>query len=232
MGGFIYIVEDEESIRELIHCTLTSNGYNTSLFSNSTDMLSQVVMNLPDMILLDVMLPDIDGFDTLKILKNNIKTKGIPIILITAKSSEIDKVKGLDLGADDYITKPFGILELLARIRACMRRKEGCNNSSKLLKTDSISINLDTMEVFKDGELIELTLKEFNLLKLLIQNSKKVLERKDILETIWGYDFIGETRTLDMHIKTLRTKLGDNIETPKYIKTIRGIGYKFIESML
>lgn len=235
MKKIIYIVEDEESIRDLLDCTFANNDYETVLFSNSADMFAEVKSRVPNLILLDVMLPDIDGFETLKRLKKDFETEDVPVILITAKSSEPDKVKGLDLGADDYITKPFGVLELLARVRLSLRRfgqKDCKNEKNNLIKTKDILINLDTVEVFNNDQLVELTLKEFKLLKMLVENTKKVVKRDDILSNIWGYNFIGETRTLDMHIKTLRTKLGDNVDSPKYIKTVRGMGYKFIQDLL
>lgn len=229
MNKLIYIVEDEENIRELLSCSLSNQSYDIKCFENAKSLLDFIDSSPPDLILLDVMMPGITGLEVLKIIKSNHIYKNIPIILITAKSTELDKVRGLDMGADDYITKPFSILEFLARVRAVFRRYDDNNQSNmKLICISDIKINSDTQEVYKGNKIIDLTLKEFKLLKLLMENHNRVVTRENILNLIWGYSFVGETRTVDMHVKTLRTKLSDNVDRPKYIKTIRGVGYKFI----
>ncbi len=230
MQHLIYVTEDEENIRELIRCTLESYGWQVQGFEDGAAMLSAVKEKLPSLILLDIMMPGIDGITALKLLKGDTATASVPVILISAKSEEFDKATGLDLGADDYITKPFGLLELTARVRAALRRKKSDNgeNAPVVLHGGDLTIDLDSREVTKNDEKIELTYKEFELLKLLVQNSKRAVTREELLNEIWGYDYMGETRTLDMHIKTLRSKVGDDAENPHYIRTIRGVGYKFI----
>ena len=171
-------------------------------------------------------MPGMDGLQALRLLKQERRTAGVPVIFLTAKSSEIDKVKGLDLGAEDYITKPFGLLELAARVRAALRRQPP--ERQHILRGGDIVIDVDDHAVTRAGQPLELTLKEFELLRILIANRERVVPREELLNEIWGYDFAGETRTLDMHIKTLRAKLGDDVEHPRYIKTIRAVGYKFI----
>lgn len=226
----IFLVEDDENIRELVLYALNSNGFEAAGFERSIDFFSGLKNNVPELIILDIMLPDENGIDILKKLRLNKQTAEIPIIMLTAKSSEYDKVKGLDLGADDYITKPFSVLELLSRIKAVLRR------TSDLDKTDHMTenpicfgnIQLDTQKhtVKVNEATIILTYKEFELLQLLLQNKDIVLSRDKIMERIWGFDFEGESRTVDMHIKTLRQKLGDG---GNLIKTVRGVGYKIGE---
>ncbi|MEG1778657.1 MAG: response regulator transcription factor [Oscillospiraceae bacterium] len=231
MEKLIYIAEDEENIRELIKCTLDSYGYKTVVFDNGESLLDAITTEVPDLFLLDIMMPQIDGITALKQLRKMPKTKDIPVIMITAKSGEYDKVRGLDAGADDYITKPFGLLELSARVRSALRRGEKSGtqkNTESLIKVSDLQIDTKTREIIKNGEQIDLTYKEFELLMMLIQNSNRIVPREELLDKIWGYDYIGETRTLDMHIRTLRNKIGDNAENPIYIKTARGIGYRFI----
>lgn len=176
----------------------------------------------PDLVLLDIMLPDIDGMEILSRIKNVPETKRIPVIMVTAKTTEIDKVKGLDTGADDYITKPFGVMELISRVKALLRRTNDMNED-KVLTLNEITMDLDKRTVTVDGVQVELTYKEFELLRLLLQNAGIVLSRDIIMERIWGADFEGESRTLDMHIKTLRHKLG---ESGAHIKTVRNVGYQ------
>lgn len=220
-----FIVDDEENIREIVKCALESSGIVVMGFENAALMFESIKKTVPDLILLDIMLPEIDGFETLRRLKSNTDTKDIPVIMLTAKGSEIDRVTGLDLGADDYIVKPFGVLELMARARAALRR----NNKSEEIKTvfehNGIVLNTEFHEVRQKGEIVELTPKEFELLKILMENEGKAMTRNVLLDTVWGYGYIGETRTLDMHIRSLRHKLSDS--EGKYISTVRGIGYKF-----
>lgn len=229
MAKFIFITEDDDNIRELLRCTLESYGYRVQCFERAEAMLSAIRQEIPDLILLDIMMPGMDGIEALRLLKSDSRTSPVPVIMLTAKSGEVDKVTGLDLGADDYITKPFGLLELTARVRAALRRNQASSSQGEnIVSASDITLNADSHEVLKDGKPLELTLKEFELLKLLILNSNRVVPREDLLGEIWGYDYMGETRTLDMHIKTLRAKLGDDAENPRYIKTVRSVGYKFI----
>ena len=224
--SLIYVAEDDDNIREILRCTLDSYGYATRVFDSAPQLLEAVREQLPDLILMDIMMPGMDGLQALRLLKQDRRTAGVPVIFLTAKSSEIDQVKGLDLGAEDYITKPFGLLELAARVRAALRRQPP--ERQHILRGGDIVIDVDDHAVTRAGQPLELTLKEFELLRILIANRERVVPREELLNEIWGYDFAGETRTLDMHIKTLRAKLGDDVEHPRYIKTIRAVGYKFI----
>ena len=224
--SLIYVAEDDDNIREILRCTLDSYGYATRVFDSAPQLLEAVREQLPDLILMDIMMPGMDGLQALRLLKQDRRTSGVPVIFLTAKSSEIDKVKGLDLGAEDYITKPFGLLELAARVRAALRRQPP--ERQHILRGGDIVVDVDDHAVTRAGQPLELTLKEFELLRILIANRERVVPREELLNEIWGYDFAGETRTLDMHIKTLRAKLGDDVEHPRYIKTIRAVGYKFI----
>ena len=224
--SLIYVAEDDDNIREILRCTLDSYGYATRVFDSAPQLLEAVREQLPDLILMDIMMPGMDGLQALRLLKQERRTAGVPVIFLTAKSSEIDKVKGLDLGAEDYITKPFGLLELAARVRAALRRQPP--ERQHILRGGDIVVDVDDHAVTRAGQPLELTLKEFELLRILVANRERVVPREELLNEIWGYDFAGETRTLDMHIKTLRAKLGDDVEHPRYIKTIRAVGYKFI----
>ena len=224
--SLIYVAEDDDNIREILRCTLDSYGYATRVFDSAPQLLEAVREQLPDLILMDIMMPGMDGLQALRLLKQDRRTAGVPVIFLTAKSSEIDKVKGLDLGAEDYITKPFGLLELAARVRAALRRQPP--ERQHILRGGDIVVDVDDHAVTRAGQPLELPLKEFELLRILIANRERVVPREELLNEIWGYDFAGETRTLDMHIKTLRAKLGDDVEHPRYIKTIRAVGYKFI----
>lgn len=218
----IYCVEDERNIRELIVYTLESTGFPAKGFENGTELLKEIDKKLPSLILLDVMLPGEDGIMILKKLKMATQTKHIPVIMVTAKGAEYDKVIGLDEGADDYITKPFGMMEFVSRVKAVLRRVKA-EEPKKELQVGEIKINLDQHNVFVNNENILLTLKEYELLRFLIENIGIVLTRDRLLEHIWGYDFDGETRTVDVHIRTLRQKLGEAGNT---IETVRGVGYR------
>lgn len=228
MSHLIFVTEDEDNIRELLRCTVESFGYAVECFETAEELLDRLKTAVPSLLLLDIMLPGMDGLAALQTIKQNPATAQVQVILLTAKSSEIDKVRGLDIGADDYITKPFGVLELSARIRAALRRREVVYRPAEdLLRGQFVTLDNRNREVTVDGRPVELTLKEFELLKLLM-SSDRVVGREELLSSIWGYDYVGETRTLDMHIKTLRAKLGDSAEQPRFIKTVRGVGYKFI----
>jgi two-component system alkaline phosphatase synthesis response regulator PhoP len=214
----IYIVEDEERIRELESYALEKNDFEVMSFENSVEFYKALEIRLPDLILLDIMLPGDDGLTILKKLRDNAEHKNIPVIIISAKDTELDRVKGLDLGADDYMCKPFGVMEMVSRVKARLR---GVFEQKDHLKYMGITISEKTREVTVNGEQIELTYKEFELLKLFMYNPKIVLKRDIILDKIWGQDSTG--RTLDVHIRTLRAKLG---ECGRYIVTVRNVGYK------
>jgi two-component system alkaline phosphatase synthesis response regulator PhoP len=222
----IIIVDDEEHIRELLKFNLENSGYSTIYADNGIDALKLIKSERPQLILLDLMLPGMDGYDVCKEVRkdNNISTT--PIIMITAKGEEFDKVLGLELGADDYITKPFSIREILARVKAVLRRTS-VQNVDKSYKFGNIIIDFEKHEVIKDNFKVELTLKEFELLEILIKNKGRVLTRDFLLDKIWGYEYVGETRTVDVHIRHLRQKIEENDKNPQYIETIRGVGYRF-----
>ena len=224
----IFIVEDDESIRELLKYTLSSEGFDVSVFENAESMLAALKTKMPKLILLDIMLPDMDGIEALTIIREEYKTVNTKVIMLTAKNSEINKVSGLNLGADDYITKPFSVLELVARIKANLR-KYAVELSDEILSYKQLKIHTASREVFVGENKINLTMKEFELLKILMQNLGNVMERDFLLEKIWGYNYFGQTRTLDIHIKTLREKLG---ECGDFIITYRGVGYAFKEEIL
>lgn len=219
--ALIYIVEDEINIREIESYALKNSGYSVDEFECARDFFKKLSFRNPDLILLDIMLPDEDGINIVKKIRNNVETRKIPVIMVTAKTSEIDKVKGLDSGADDYITKPFGVMELISRVKALLRRS-GCGNEEKYLKLGNIVVDTEKRMAYVDENECELTFKEFELLKLFIQNAGIVLRRDIIMERVWGIEYEGESRTLDMHIKTLRQKLGEN---GVHIKTVRNVGY-------
>ena len=217
----IYLVEDDNSIRELVAYTLQSAGFRAEGFEKPSAFWHALETQLPDLVLLDLMLPEEDGISILKKLRNDPATKKLPIILLTAKSSEYDKVMGLENGADDYVAKPFSMMELLARVKALLRRVEKDEDTGFVV--GNLSVNKTSHEVKANGEDVILTLKEFELLCLLVENKGKVLTRDQLLNSIWGYEFDGENRTVDVHIRTLRQKLG---ECGEYIETVRGVGYK------
>ncbi len=225
----ILVVDDAEHIVELIKFNLESEGYEVIPAYDGKEALKCMQDQKFDLILLDLMLPGIDGIEICRRLRSNPKTKDIPIIMITAKGEEIDKVLGLELGADDYMTKPFSVRELVARVKAMLRRMNREKNTeedapAKTIEGYGILMDLEKHEVLKDDQLIDLTYKEFELLKILFEHKGKVLTRDYLLDKIWGYDYIGETRTVDVHIRHLRKKLED--DENMIIETIRGVGYK------
>ena len=221
----ILLVEDDLEISKLLAEFLQENGYEVFCQYDGLHVLDCLRENKIDLILLDIMLPGEDGLEILKKLKNSSKTKDIPVIMVTAKGSEYDKVVGLDSGADDYVTKPFGMMELISRIKAVLRRSGKQQDKTKL-SVGGISLDTKKHEVKVDGEQVVLTLKEFELLEKLMRNQGIVLTRDQLLTEIWGYDFDGETRTVDVHIRTLRQKLG---EQGSLVKTVRGVGYRIGE---
>lgn len=218
----IYILEDDKNIREIESYSLKNSGYSVEEFEYAKPFWSKVSERKPDLVLLDIMLPDSDGVEVLKKLRRNPETKKVPVVMVTAKSTEIDKVKGLDNGADDYITKPFGVMELISRVKAVLRRVNQMEEE-KLMRLHEIFMDNEKRMVYVSDVPCELTYKEFELLKLFLQNAGIVMARESIMERVWGVDFEGESRTLDMHIKTLRQKLGS---AGKYIKTVRNVGYR------
>ncbi|MEE0273877.1 MAG: response regulator transcription factor [Coprococcus eutactus] len=222
MAVHIYIVEDDKNIREIEMFALKNSGYAVEEFENAKSFFSKTAEKVPDLVLLDIMLPDMDGLEIVKKLRSRPDTVRVPIILVTAKTTELDKVKGLDIGADDYLTKPFGVMELISRVKALLRRSRALQDDKQLVIGD-ITLDSERREVHVGGELCELTFKEFELLKLLMVNAGIVLHRDTIMSDVWGTDYEGESRTLDMHIKTLRQKLG---EAGNMIKTVRNVGYK------
>ena len=218
----IYCVEDERNIRELVIYTLTGGGFEAKGFENGADMEAALSEEMPELILLDIMLPGENGMDILKKLKASERTRDIPVIMVTAKGSEYDKVIGLDCGADDYIVKPFGMMEFLARVRAVLRRGSRNQKSDVLIFRD-LSMEVERHQVTAGEEKVNLSLKEFELLHTMMDNQVFVMTRDRLLGQVWGYDFDGETRTVDVHVRTLRQKLG---ECGNYIETVRGVGYK------
>lgn len=224
----IFIIEDDEDIREIVIYALRSAGFEAKGFEKSEDFFDEMekYRQYPALVLLDIMLPGNDGLSVLKRLRNTSQTKGLPIIMLTAKSSEFDKVKGLDMGADDYIQKPFGVMELISRVKAVLRRSEASPAKSEQLEYGNILLDNARRAVYSNGETITLTYKEYELLHYLLTNKGIALSREKIMEMVWGYDFEGESRTLDMHVRSLRQKLGSAGE---HIKTVRNVGYKLGE---
>jgi len=220
--AIIYVVEDDKNIREIETFTLTNVGYEVEGFPCATDFYERLKVRVPDLVLLDVMLPDEDGLEIVKKLRAETKTKTLPVIMVTAKTTELDKVKGLDMGADDYMVKPFGVMELISRVKALLRRSVGNSYDDKVMTIGNVVLDREKHAVYVDGSQCELTFKEYELLKLLMTNAGIVTTREVILDKVWGTDFEGESRTLDMHIKTLRQKLK---EGGSLIKTVRNVGY-------
>ena len=226
----IYIVEDDENIRNLLSVALTGFGYQTEAFETAEEALVRMEEKAPDLAVFDWMLPGMDGTDAIKAIrsKRNPKLSQLPILLLTAKDKELDKVEGLDGGADDYMVKPFGILELSARIRSLLRRTRKEEKKENQIKVGVIQADKQIREVLSDGNVVDLTKKEYDLLLCLMENHSRILTREELLDRIWGYSYEGESRTLDMHIKTLRQKLGDR--NGACIKTIRGVGYRMLDT--
>ncbi|WP_455437566.1 response regulator transcription factor [Hungatella hathewayi] len=224
----IYVVEDDDNIRDLIRIALEGFGYVVSAFEMAEDALKNIEADQPDLAVFDLMLPGMDGLSAIKKIRKNDSLADMPIIILTAKDREFDKVAGLDGGADDYMTKPFGVMELAARIRSLLRRRARNQADEEILEKYGISLNKKTREVTSRGKKVELTLKEYELLLYLMENHNRVATRDELLNHIWGYDYDGETRTLDMHIRTLRQKLGE--EGAFCIRTVRGVGYRFVKT--
>ena len=222
----VFVVEDDESIRGLYEIAF-QDKFDCKSFVNAEDMFEALKKQTPDIIILDLMLPGMDGLKALSLLKQDSRTKDVPVIIASAKGDESVKVRGLDAGADDYIAKPFGMLELIARVKANLRKSGNRKSEEDIIECGPVKINNAEHVVYVNGNVVNLTLKEYNLLALLIKNVDCVVTREKILSEVWDYEFVGETRTLDMHIKSLRSKLAE-FSDEQFISTIRGVGYKFV----
>ena len=222
----ILVVDDEEHIIEPIKYNLISTGYQVITCNNGIEAVNLAMDEKPNLVLLDLMIPGKDGYEVCKDIRSKHEIKNIPIIMLTAKSEELDKILGLELGADDYITKPFSVRELLARVKAVLRRMN-IKEESNVITFGQLTANFDKREIKVKDKKVDLTLKEFELLEILIKNRGKILRRELLLDKIWGYEYIGETRTVDVHIRYLRKKIEDDDKNPKFIETIRGVGYRF-----
>lgn len=220
--ALIYVVEDDKNIQEIETFALTNVGYQVNGFETAGEFYTAIREKQPDLVLVDIMLPDEDGLSIVRKLRSKKETAQIPVLMVTAKTTELDKVKGLDMGADDYMTKPFGVMELISRVKALLRRSARQEEQEKVMRLGDVVLDRERHAVYVRDELCELTYKEYELLKLLMTNAGIVTTREVILDRIWGIDFEGESRTLDMHIKTLRQKLK---EESRLIKTVRNVGY-------
>lgn len=218
--ALIYIVEDDPGIREIEEMALRNSNYTVEAFEKAAELYAALECGQPDLLLLDVMLPDEDGYSILRRIRNDSRLKNLPVIMITARNTEMDLLKGFDYGADDYVMKPFSVMELLSRIRALLRRT--MSDESQIITAGDICLDHERHTVTAAGTLIELTFKEYELLRYLLINLNIVLTRESIMQNVWGTDFEGESRTLDMHIRSLRRKLG---ESGRYIRTVRNVGY-------
>ena len=222
----ILIVDDEEHIQELLKFNLENNGYRVLCADNGIDALKVAREEIPQLVLLDLMLPKMDGYDVCKEIRRDSSISNMPIIMLTAKGEELDKILGLELGADDYLTKPFSVRELMARVKAILRRTK-IQQVDKTFSFGTVIIDFPKHEVIRATEKVELTLKEFELLEILIKNRGRVMTRDFLLDKIWGYEYVGETRTVDVHIRHLRQKIEEDDKNPRFVETVRGIGYRF-----
>lgn len=224
----ILVVDDEKPISDIIKFNLVKEGFNVITAYDGEEAVAKVKQSQPDLVLLDVMLPKLDGFQVLRKIREHYAT---PVIMLTAKEEEVDKVLGLELGADDYITKPFGMRELIARVKANIRRAEITplqeDEGESVVETGNLKIDLDRYEVKKSDEVIELTLREFELLKFLVVQDNQIFTREQLLKDVWGYEYFGDIRTVDVTVRRLREKIEDDSSNPKYIMTKRGVGYYF-----
>ncbi|KKM10571.1 transcriptional regulator [Clostridiales bacterium PH28_bin88] len=232
--GKILVVDDEESIVELVKFNLEKEGHHVLAASDGNAALELAESENPDVIVLDVMLPGRDGFEVCRLLHSREATAGIPVIMLTAKGEEFDKVLGLELGADDYVTKPFSPRELAARVKACIRRRAAvtqpvARDTAGEMRAGELVMRPEHYQVFLHGQPVELAPKEFELLRILMQNPGKVLKRDHLLDQVWGYDYAADTRTVDVHIRYLRQKIETDPGNPRYIETVRGVGYRFKE---
>jgi two-component system response regulator VicR len=224
----ILVVDDEKPISDIIKFNLVKEGFNVITAYDGEEAVAKVKQSQPDLVLLDVMLPKLDGFQVLRKIREHYS---IPVIMLTAKEEEVDKVLGLELGADDYITKPFGMRELIARVKANIRRAEITplqeDEGTVVIETGNLKIDIDRYEVKKSDEVIELTLREFELLKFLVTQDSQIFTREQLLKDVWGYEYFGDIRTVDVTVRRLREKVEDDSSNPKYIMTKRGVGYYF-----
>ncbi len=224
----IFVVEDEENIRNLLAYNLQAAGYAVREFENAEEALAELAAAPPNLMLLDIMLPGMDGITACRKLRESEKTARVPVIMLTARGEEFDRVLGLETGADDYIVKPFSMREVAARIKAVLRRSENREGEAQggVLHAGGLLIDIDRRRVMKQGQELSLTMKEFDLLCCLVETGGKVLTREQLLDQIWGYDFAGETRTVDVHVRHLRMKIEDDPENPAIIESVRGVGYR------
>ncbi len=227
MTGKILIVDDELNIRELIKFNVEKAGYKVLETGDGQTAVNLAKSEKPDLVVLDLMLPGLDGLEVCRVIKNSRETAAIPIIMLTAKNEEIDKVIGLELGADDYLTKPFSPRELLARIKAVLRRSQKDSTIGGELTLGKLRLNFSRYEAYLGSAKLELTPKEYEMLKLFVTNTGKVFTREQLLEKVWGYEYFGDTRTVDVHVRHLRVKLGQDTEVAEAIETVRGVGYRF-----
>ena len=230
--ALVYIADDELNIRRLVAFGLKDSGFETAEFPDGTQLLNAVKKRIPDVVILDWMMPQPDGLAVCRMLREKEETRAVPVIMLTARGEEIDRVLGLEIGADDYVVKPFSVKELCARVKAVLRRavrQEGIKEQTVSIGTLTVDIERHTVK--KDGKPVELTAKEFDLLVMLMKNNGKVLTRDTLLDKVWGVEYYGDTRTVDVHVRYLRQKIEDNSEEPTYIQTVRGVGYKFTEQV-
>ncbi len=229
MKTSIYVVDDEPNILELIRIALSEAGYAVTCFNSSKEFLQAVTRKTPDAVVLDIMMPAPDGLAVCSMLRGSAKTRTLPILMLTARNDELDRVLGLELGADDYLTKPFSIKELCARVKALIRRANyAAMPEDGIIESGVLTVNTGARQAFLDGAEMTLTLKEFDLLSLLLRNRGRVMTRDIMLDQVWGTDFYGDTRTVDVHIRYLRQKLGEH---SYMIQTVRGVGYRFTDSV-
>lgn len=228
--ALVYVADDELNIRRLVAFGLKDSGFDTAEFPDGTQLLNAVKQRVPDAIILDWMMPQPDGLAVCRMLREKEETRTIPVLMLTARGEEIDRVLGLEIGADDYIVKPFSVKELCARVKAVLRRTSRQEDTKEqILSIGDLSVDIGRHTVTKNGKLVELTAKEFDLLVMLMKNNGKVLTRDTLLDKVWGVEYYGDTRTVDVHVRYLRQKVEDNSEEPTYIQTVRGVGYKFTE---
>lgn len=225
--SLILVVDDEESIQELLRYNLEKEGHKVLAARDGFDALERVQKDRPDLVVLDVMLPQMDGMEVCRRIRLNSEFRELPVIMLTAKGEEIDKVLGLELGADDYMTKPFSPRELVARIKARLRRVKSADETLEQIIHGDLRIDLNRFQVYINAQEVELTPKEFELLRVLAAKPGRVYSREELLEKIWGYEYAGDTRTVDVHVRHVRQKIEKDASNPEYIETLRGIGYRF-----
>ncbi|NLJ30583.1 MAG: response regulator transcription factor [Clostridiales bacterium] len=230
--ALIYIADDEMNIRRLVAFALKDSGFETAEFPDGAQLLGAVKQRIPDAVVLDWMMPQPDGLAVCRSLREDPSTRMIPVLMLTARGEEMDRVLGLEIWADDYIVKPFSVKELCARVKAVLRRTQRQEFAEeRVLESGGLTVDISRHMVKKGGNPVELTAKEFDLLAMLMKNSGKVLTRDTLLDKVWGVEYFGDTRTVDVHVRYLRQKIEDNPESPSYIQTVRGVGYRFAETI-